>query len=119
MPPRIVYVTEHSSQLSAGDALVVLLTVATLLVAVFAVGAAFSETTEFGRPLPTSVGTFGTLVAVAITAVGIGAGAAWWDAYINGGIRSVYQAVEAVAIMVGLVSEIAFAWWIAAGLRES
>lgn len=115
----IVYVREASTQLSAGEALVVLLTVETLLIAVFTLAAAFAETTEFGRRLPTSVATFATLTAAAITVVGVGGLAAWSDAYVNGGIHNPYQAVEAIAILAGLMAEIAFAWWTAAGLRDS
>jgi hypothetical protein len=105
--------------LSPADALVVLLTVETLLFAAFAVGAAFSETTEFGRSLPTSAETFARLAAAAITLVGIGGVAAWVDAYVHRGIHSAYDAIEAAAVLIGILSEMGLAWWTAAALKGS
>jgi hypothetical protein len=112
-------VAEQVSALSPSDALVVLLTVETLLFAAFAVGAALGATTEFGRPLPTSMAAFGVAVSIVVTLVAAGALAAWSDAYIHHGIHNPYQAVEAAAILVGIVAEVVFAWWTTVALRGS
>jgi hypothetical protein len=106
-------------QPSTGDALTVLLTAESLLFAAFAVGAALSEKTEFGRPLPTTGELFGKLVFAAIALVAVGGLAAWSDAYINHGIRSPYQGIEAAGILIGILAEVGFAGWTAAALRHS
>jgi hypothetical protein len=108
-----------ASQLGAGEALVVLLTVESLLFAAFAVGAALTATSEFGRPLPTSGKTFAYLVFGAICLVAVGGAAAWTDAYLDHGVHSVYQAIEAAAILAGIVAQVAFAAWTAMALRHS
>jgi hypothetical protein len=106
-------------QLGAGEALTVLLTAQSLLFAAFAVGAALSEKSEFGRPLLTSGMLFGKLVFAAIALVAAGGLAAWSDVYINHGIHSPYQAIEAASILIGILAEVGFAAWTAAALRHT
>lgn len=96
-----------------------LLTVESLLFAALSVGVALAETTEFGRPLPTSAAFYAGSIAFVITLLAAGAGAAWFGAYTAPGPSGVQEIVAASAIAVGILAEVVFAWWIVLAVRDS
>ena len=105
--------------LSTADALMTLLTVESLLFTALSVGVALAGATEFGRNLPTSATFYAGSIAFVITLLAVGAGAAWLGAYADSWPSDGREVVAALAIAVGIVAEVVFAWWIVRAIKGS
>jgi hypothetical protein len=107
---------EAAQVLAAPDALTLLLTVESLLIAALAVAISLTGPKPAGGKPFVVKGGLVLLIAFAITIVAAGAAAAWFALYVDVGPSGVEQWVEAVSLAVGIVAGAAFAWglWIGA-----
>jgi len=102
--------------LGPADALTLLLTVESLLLAALAAAVALmGPQAAGGRPIAVG-GGLAALIAAAITMVAVGAGAAWSSLYITPGPRGLTAWIEAIALAVGIIAGPLFSWglWSAA-----
>jgi Mn2+/Fe2+ NRAMP family transporter len=92
------------------ETLILLLTVETLLIAVLAVAVSLSGPRPTGgRPFVVRGGLV-VVIALAITVVAMGAGAAWVEGYADPGPSNAGQWMETVAVAVGILGGVIFSW---------
>ncbi|HYP56031.1 MAG TPA: hypothetical protein VEQ41_07000 [Solirubrobacterales bacterium] len=107
------------ADITSGEALTIVLTVQSLLFAALSIAAVLGEETEYGRALPTDAFSLAMAIALVVSFLGLGAVAAWWDAFITPVPKNIGAWITAVSIPVATVAESAFAWWIALAQRDS
>jgi hypothetical protein len=107
---------EHLASMGP-QALSSLLTVEGLLLASLAVMASLSSPTRTGRPLPTRAHTAAVVVSLAITLVAMGAAVLVRRLYID--MPHGADPWVAGPLLVGVIVQPLFAWWITKGLRGS
>jgi hypothetical protein len=90
--------------------LILLLTVETLLIAVLAVAVSLSGSRPTGGKPFVVKGGLVVVIALAITGVAIGAGAAWVEGYADPGPSNAGQWMETVAVAVGVFGGVVFSW---------
>jgi hypothetical protein len=102
-----------------GDALTILLTAESLLLA--ALGLAIVAAVPNGRRiprLPLPPFAIGLIAVGAILVTAIGSGAAWWQLFITQGTRGVAQVLIAGSILVTIIAEPVIALLLAMGMRK-
>lgn len=102
---------------SSADGLSALLTIEGLLLASLAIMASLSAPTLTGRPLPTKAHTAAAVVTAAISVIAVGAAAAVKRIFVEAPAEPDYW--TAIPLLVGIVVQPLFAWWITKSLRGS
>lgn len=102
----------------SADALSLLLTTEALLLAALTISVVLTEPSPSGRNPLVARGWLAIAVALAITAVATGAGAAWVDLFTHPWPVELTGGIEAVAVAVGIGGQPLFAWWIALGVAR-
>ena len=106
-----------SQVLGPTDALTLLLTVESLLIAALAIGVSLATPRSGGSPPFIARGTLALIIAVVITLVGIGAAAAWIVAYIEPGPQGIAEWLEGLALAAGILGGVVFSWAFWYGVR--
>lgn len=109
--------TLHPGEFNDSEALVVLVTAESLLLAVISVVVAFARGGRDIPDLPAKPFTLGVIATGFLGVIAVGALAAWWGLYIDSWPCSFRGSVIAVAIAVAAVTPPIFAGVITRGLR--
>ena len=94
---------------SPGETLTNAITLEGLLLTAFAFAVRLAEPASGGRSPFFAQARFGWLFVLAITAVGVSAGAAWWEAYCPEEIDGVTEHLRAGGLAIGIVAPPIFA----------
>jgi hypothetical protein len=109
--------TLHPAELNDSEALVVLITAESLLLAVISVIVVFSRGGRDIPDLPAKPFTLGIVATGFLVAIAVGAIAAWWGLYIGSWPCSFRGSLIALAVAIAAVTPPIFAAVITRGLR--
>lgn len=110
--------TGQPQKLASGDSLTLILTVESLLFAVFAAAIGLSSVTSTPRRLLPEAKSLSVWAALVLTFLSASALVAWWYVFVDDGSWSVSALAGAAGLAVGIVALPAFAWSIARALRR-